>query len=512
MLDLSIYRDTAATQLVLACSAFAEDVRFTTNEHGFEMLAATLPMSVAEALRYYQQYGVMHVRVDDNGFCVWEGRLEDPELYADEGGSGLVLTAYGYQNAYRDVPYTALWSTQDVSQWRPVTTVEESSRAPERYATDTTNRIYIAPQKSASLSNALVCSMTYETPDDSARDIVYVTFDYRATLPSTDYRARVVTAARDFSGISVQWTRDGSQASASHTVGPFTGATRVMVELYLNLGTAATYGGETGQYFAEWTNMRIATLSGSPPHGDEIAEALVSYVAGVNPTQVSASTAWVQAPGYDLKEEVYEDMLPADILDKLVKLGDTQTPPRTWEWAVWERRELRFQPRGSSGRTWYVDAASLRINRSLSGLANSSYAVYQDYDGETQRTAVSTSSESVTRFGLTRRQAVATDTTNAAQAAVTADAVLLDGKRLIPQVQITFDAVQTASSGTVPLYYVRAGDTIVVRNIPTQLSAVDGVAAFRIIATEYADGVLTVTPESPIPTIDTLLARREEKV
>jgi len=59
---------------------------------------------------------------------------------------------------------------------------------------------------------------------------------------------------------------------------------------------------------------------------------------------------------------------------------------------------------------------------------------------------------------------------------------------------------------------VRAGDTIVMRNLlPTSVLVTDRVRIFRINRTSYnaATNLLTVEPESPLPTLAALLARQQ---
>jgi hypothetical protein len=245
---------------------------------------------------------------------------------------------------------------------------------------------------------------------------------------------------------------------------------------------------------------------------DTIVKALQSFVAGINPTQASTAASRVLSPELDLRDEIYEDVTPADVMDKLCGLGDNQLAPRQWEWCVWEDRILRFQPRETSARTWYVDAATLEVNRTTQGLVNSAYSVYQDASGRTVRTSVQTDANSASRYELTRRASISAQTTNAAQAQVTRNALLLDRKRLIPTVQVSFDAVFLANGQRMPVALVRGGDRIVIRNIPPQIANEAGVSSFRVLTTEYTGQQITVTPESPPPILEMLIARREEKV
>jgi hypothetical protein len=56
----------------------------------------------------------------------------------------------------------------------------------------------------------------------------------------------------------------------------------------------------------------------------------VATVAALNATQLATETVLIESPALDLTDQVYEDRLPADILNSLIALGDNQTPPRQW--------------------------------------------------------------------------------------------------------------------------------------------------------------------------------------
>lgn len=523
MIDLSLYNGNARL-MSLTPYARDEDTSIRCNEHGYESLSTIVPRRLTEsiALAYQEQAPLTLRAVDRAGFVAFDGRLEDPALYADEGGSGLKLTAYGFQNAYRDVPYTALWSTQDTSAWRPILETEQGGWSPQRYTFDMDGRLFISPNKGETHGGAVgarnIAGLAYIIPDRSDRVITRISFDYAAVFPSVDWYLQVTWYSAAPTGST--WTAISSaniingtgSGSTSQTLTGSPVAVEIRVAPLFNPGVALAQ--ESGTQYARITNLRVTTATPTI-HGGTIASALVDVVSSVNAGQVDTSKEYILSPGYDLTDEVYEDMAPADILDKLIALGDNQTPPRLWQWSVWEGRKLRFEPRGTNAKTWYINAAAIELNRTLSQLTNSAYAVYRDSSGGTLRTATASDSASVAAYGLTRRQAVTAETANAAQAAVTRDAVILDGKRLKPQANAyAVSALYHASGGRVPAYYARPGDTIVVRNVPPLRgeSAGTGVTSFRIVTTEYQNGVNTVTPESPIPTLDTLLARREERI
>lgn len=522
MLDLSLF-DAPRGNRLMSLSPYAQDVVVRCNEHGYESLSATVPRRFHDALRIYQIAGLQHVPlVDDTGYRLFEGRLEDPSIYAEETGSGLRIVAYGYQNAFRDSPVTQLWSTQDYSRFRQMTTADIASRIADRGNLDNQGRLYLAPIEGQAYSFNFTIAHGMELPHFGTRNATRITFDYTLQIDAGVGQVAWYGSVRAYNNATSPWTalaggaNDFVLGAATGTVTgsvtwtPPAGTKAITLEMFYN-SAGTVYASGNGKVYLSITNLRITTATPTID-GATIAAALLSEVAALNPSQISTVANGIQAPGYDLKEEVYEDMYPADILDKLVRLGDNQVPPRLWQWSVWENRVLRFEPRGTNAQTWHVNANTLQLNRTFSQLVNSAYSIYTDAAGIQRRTATSTDATSVDIYNLTRRQSVPADTTNAAQALVTRDAVLLDGKRLVPQVSIAFNALYHPNGGRVPVYHARPGDTIVVRNLPPLQASLSGITSFRVLTTEYQNRVMTVTPESPIPTLETLLARREEKI
>lgn len=243
---------------------------------------------------------------------------------------------------------------------------------------------------------------------------------------------------------------------------------------------------------------------------DVIAGDILDAVNLVNPGQLSASTWWMEDPGVSVYDEIYEDDDMRAILTRLAGLGDSQTPPARWEVGVWADGRLFFRPRGSDSRDWYVDAAELEVERSLADVWNSAYARYDD---GASVTATATDSQSVTRYGLTRRHALDSRTTDTTAAQRERDAALADGATPIPRASVPITHVYTAAGTCGPLWGVRSGDTITLRNLPPNAgSDIDRIRTFRISETRYRcdTNTLDVTPEAPLPRLDVLVARALE--
>lgn len=575
--------------LLLDATPFAEGVTCSTNDHGFEALPARIPHPLAEAFGLYTS-STLYAAVVRDGSIVWEGRLEDPAVYAGQSGSGLTMQALGAWRSLTDDRYTALWSTTSVADWRVLTDDDFAAATvlPQRFEMDNNNRIYISPRKNENFGNApnVFGFWGYLIPDQSTRQIVGfscdIAFDapvnWRLTIDSRDSAWAVATNLVTINGTGAL------QATTLQVT--FTAAPRLTVRLFFNAANAAL-AAETGAIYAKLTNLRISTsatrvnttftnnevaganvliqvpttagmyvgqrlrlaervipggesvivktipntteftadlannhtagqtIRGFTLYADEIVKDIVAQVSTLNSTQLSSSTALIQSPGLDLTDEVYEDAVPTDILTHLAELGDSQTTPRQWEVGVWENRMLHFRPRGSVAKAWYVDVTNLGIARTLEDLSNSVYATYKDAAGRTLRTANSTDSTSIARYGLTRRSNISADTTSSTQAGVQRDAQLADHKDPLPRATVGFNAIYDAGGARWPLWMVRSGDTVTIRNLPPSIStAIDRIRTFRISHTLYnlTTRALEIELEVPPPRLATLLARRAEGI
>lgn len=246
----------------------------------------------------------------------------------------------------------------------------------------------------------------------------------------------------------------------------------------------------------------------SPTTSDAIVADVLIAAAADNPALISDETYLIEAPGVNVYDEEYEDEAMPDILNRMVALGDSQTPPRQWEVGVWENLRLHFRPRGSAGRTWYIDVVDPEIERSISQVWNSAYT---RYDGGV--TATADDDASITRYGITRRAAISSRTTDLTQAERERDATLADRATPLPRASIPIGLLYTAAGTITPKWLVRSGDTIIIRNLPPETGElIDRIRSFRVSETRYRpDGdVLEIVPEAPLPTLEVLTARALE--
>lgn len=595
MLGLYDAPPSSGGTLLLDASPFVEDASFSTNEHGFEKLSTTIPRRMADAFRFYDQAGLIYVGIFDGSQIVWEGRLEDPAVVAGDRGSGLKIQALGAWRSFMDDRYTALWSSTSVAEWRVLTEIDTAALAnpatPGRFTHDTQNRIYIAPQKNATVGNTGVTKrgmVGYFAPDLGTRDIIGASFDFVFVVPAANWRAIFQAHNTGFTGTANPWLITSAGAGTTTGTIHVTFAAAKIVNFTMDFNAADTvFAGETGSAYLRITNLRIVTSTtnrinttltanraaganvtatvgsttgmyvgqqlqinsggaasetvtvlsigsstqfnatfinayviGNPVQahrvlGDEIAKDIVAQVSTLNSAQLSSSTTLIQSPGLDLTDEVYEDAIPADVLAHLIELGDNQTTPRQWEVGVFEGRMLHFRPRGGAAQAWYVDVTDLEVARSLEDMSNSVYATYSDASGQTLRTTAGSDSTSIARYGLTRRSGINVNTTSSTQAGVQRDAQLADHKDPLPRATVRFDAVYDAVGGRWPLWMVRSGDSVTIRNLPPTISSsIDRVRTFRISHTNYTPVTkkLEIELEMPLPHLATMLARLAEGI
>jgi hypothetical protein len=328
-------------------------------------------------------------------------------------------------------------------------------------------------------------------------------------LPA-DWTVRLIMCDYDFSNVSAHTpvTATGSLQTGSWSI-TTAARQRLILSVTNESSGSTTISADTGVNYARLTNIRIKSTTDATVLASTIANRMIATINSVNPSQLASDAALIEATSVDLKDEIYEDTYPAAILDRLALL-------HTYEWGVWEGHRLHFRPKGSAGQHWFVDVVQiLELQRSLENIRNSAYGVYRSADGKTLRTAAANDSNSQGRYGVVRRGFVNVQTTSATEAQTHRDAWLADRATLAMRARILFDRLYDAAGSEMPLYAVRAGDKVTMRNLPPTLStAVDRIRTFVVGETSYdaAADRIDIAPSDPVPTLVTLVARREARV
>lgn len=555
------------------------------NEHGDERLSAQLARPFSESLRIYDQTRLLWVALCDSGRIIWEGRLEDPGLFAKNDGSGVSIQALGPWRALSDDRYTALWSKTSLEGFRALTLQDRNLRRPEKFTIELTHGIQIGLKKNEAYTTNTIGSVGYQIPDGSSRDIVGISFQYEARLP-TQYKLQLVSFAQGFNSSATSLLSQAGSGSVQRGACHFSlGTSAGSFEIGIAPQSSNTYTGETGDNYVLISHIRIVTstanrinttltancnagtnvtatvgstagmyvgqqlvidsgnanseivtvisigsatqfnadfannhTSGQAVQGfkitaDEIVRDVVTQVSTLNPEQLSSSTSQIQSSDLDLLDEAYEDANPADILTSLALLGDTAN--QRFEVGVDQQRRVYFRPVGSEARAWFVDASELAVERSLEHVVNRIYGTYQDASGRAVRTADSSDTESIARLGIVRREHMSIDTSSSVQASYVLATALHDRSDPLPGADIQFEAIYDARGARWPLYEVKPGDTITIRNLPPDAAVrLDRTRTFRIRRTEYdlIAGRLSVEPDVPLPTLEVMLARQSEGI
>lgn len=502
MISVQVYDSPTRRRLLADLSGQNVGVRFSTNRRGFSSLATgvvALPSSSLYAA--YEWPGTPHViATDEGGGTVWEGRLEDISVVAD----GFSMTAFGYQRVMSDLLYTGLWSVTGTGDWRQDT---DPIRLPDKFTADNNNRLYIALKSGVQYDHdSGYGELVYYLPHQGVRDITTFTADYTMLLPS-GFETRIMTAGINGDTRSTRETLTGTGSLQSGSVtATATGSNRQQLRVSLRNYSGASYTNTAaeGTYYVRLTNIRLKTVADPAlVLASTITKSLIDYVSGVNPGQLSATTALVQATDVDLLDEIYEDARPSTILDDLALRHQ-------FVWSVWEGQQLQFQPRASIGNQWYVDSGAVELQRSLNAVYNRAYAQYKTGDNRRLRTAT-TSSTGYDRFGITRDGMTTENTTSATRAVAARNAWVADQSNAWLRAKIGVSRLVNAQGVPVPFWAVRAGDTVTIRDLPPTLGAeIDNIRTFRVGETDYnvSDNVLTITPDTPVPTLVTLTANR----
>lgn len=334
-------------------------------------------------------------------------------------------------------------------------------------------------------------------------------------LKITNVRLVTSVANKISTNLSAAITSTGSQTvTVVSTAGMYVGQSLIVAQNTdgKRERVVVTAVNSATQFTATFTNTHVIStgIEADAIYADQIVSDLVAHVTAVNSDQLSTNTILIESPGVDLLDELYEDAWPGDIATKLAALGDNQDPPRQWEVGVWENQILHFRPKGSGGGEWAVDADEMDINSTLDLLRNSTYAIYQDANGRTLRTAVSDDDASQSRYGIVRRKPVTVRTTSATQASKHRDALLNDSATIKPRSGLVPDYLMTPAGAIVPKWLARAGQTINIRNLPPTLGAeVDRIRTFIIGECSY-DAItdeLQPVPEEPPTSLEFLIAR-----
>ena len=538
-----------------------------TTQRGFGACSATIRLPAHTARWWFGQLDGEDRHVTDNGMVVYEGRIELVETVAE----GLALTAFGYSRAYSDMVVSDMWSDMQTTSWQAIETVQAGNRIPDRYALDTNNRLYFAPNSGEAHSLNAIASMYIAIPDLSSRQFSAIEFSYKLVAPA-GWTASLTRYTNTFGFLSTIWALNGTGVlqTSTPTYSGLSGSNVLAFSLYRNQAAATlnaailagtrtitpssmtgikkgtelaisggdpedvevtavtattftatfkydhaaadtcvpVFEGETGDIYLEITNLRVKTTSSAAVYADEVAKYLISQVSAANSTQANNLNHRIKSPGFDLKQYSYDSVKAEEVLDQLAQLGGDGW---LWSWRVWRDQILIFDRIANGGQTYQLYWQTPPISRDLGLLTTRLKPRYTNANGDEQVAADVINATAERKYGIVRSEYFDAPTTSASDATALAQAALNDKSIVNAYGDVATTALHQ-NGVRVPLWSVRSGDTIQCIQFPTTgNSDTDKTRQFRVAVTKYDhdNRTLTISPEQRQPTIDSLLARRD---
>ena len=477
-----------------------ESCTFAYDRHGCADLSATIRMPLLEQYRFYNASAARDVFVSWNGGAIWRGRMERCAV----GSTTMEITAAGNWRDLLDTPYTALWSTTSVEDFRPVTRDEVPTADPAKFQFDTQNRLFIGLQKNASYGNSpwTVGEFAYITPDQGSRTIQTFSFDYEVNLP-VGWTMRWGSWTSNFVTFTSIGTLAATGAVQTGSISATVSSAPIVI-VDISRGAAnALYAGETGDSYAKFTNLRIKTTSAATVLSSAIVSDLVS---------ATVLNSRVTTTSLDLRDEVYEDMYPGEIIDHLAELESYRAYVDLANTVVYESAGVVREP------TWLISAADVSVERALDKLYNARYAIYKDASGRTLRTASASNAISTAQYGITRTAPVGANTTSSSQATTIRDTALADTAQVPARARFGVRRLTDWFGQLAPLHMPQPGDSASLVNLPPIAdAAIDSPRSFVIGRTEVRIGrgkrpSITIEPEDPAPSLSVYLARIAEGI
>ena len=495
MIHIALY-DAPGGKLIRTISRAAK-VTISTGPHGCESLAVdNEPMGLFDAYGLYDRKGLMHCEAVAFGQTIWAGRVEDVSIST----AGLSFTAVGYWSALMDEPIRALWSSVEFKDWDLIANgyPNPSVSSPELCEYSNEGKLYATVKKGETLPATHYMGLYIRVPQPGTRSVASVTFDYevKAATAFAFYVQGATTTPTAANLTSFACT--GAVQTGTISLTP-SGYGHIAIFLYNPV--AYTNTGDTGLHYFKITNLRVKSTTGNVSP-EALAADFVQYANRVVAGSMVAS-------GIDLKQLIFEDAYPADILTDVAALGNSAG--QRLAVGVDEQRRLYLKVKDTGGRTWAVDVGDYALERSLSSMRNGVYAVYKDAYGRPARTTEQGDAASQARAGLRRVAALSVDTNNATEAGIQRNAALADIKDPTPRATLPIRTVYAPGGQIVPKWSVKAGDVVEVRNLPGALTlANDKIRSFSVGRAEYdlMTNALNIELEEPAPSLDFMVARK----
>lgn len=247
---------------------------------------------------------------------------------------------------------------------------------------------------------------------------------------------------------------------------------------------------------------------------------------------ISTDYEYIEDTNFDVYPIIFKNYeRPRQIVAHLASLGDDQTPPREWYFAVWpapmngpipNRPIAHFFPKPTTTVDWYITLAdlttgqqALSLTRSSKQLYNKVASIYSDSVGSRAVTSWAEDTDSQSDWGGIREGLLSIGGATATTAAGARDQFLQESHDPQQSSTILLDGVVYDSAYRPHnLWEVRAGDVIRITDlVPTDVSfasdKLDALRTFFIKETRYTadNNRLAISPDYNAPGLDILLAR-----
>lgn len=541
-----------------------------------ELTATVTMPSLAEQFRYYDREGDLRLVVSDGGRTVYHGRLTAPkvaggELQLEAHGRWTTLDDVRYTALWSETRIKEVWRVlgqrelsfayDDRFNFTLDNQIYISPKLNISYGTSPVvlgTIAYEIPSGSSRLIRNIAFDYAIVIPSNSwhaglvvADDVqntgastIWETFTtgmsgtvclggfakavvrfflYRTVGPNTVYTSDDGTDY--FRVTNVRLTTMPLLVDATMTANLFAGGTSVTVSNTTNMtaglevilyndisgggrgerATILSVVGSTVTFTAPVASTytgAVAVVRAQRVLSSDVAADLAAATASVNSAALSASGARVATTTTDRRTLQYEDASPARILDDLAFLEGYRA-------AVLDGA-LSFAP--ASGQVWHLDVSAIEVTRQLDPVRNAWKAAYKNASDRTVRSSTSSDLTSQRKWGTVRQAVVSLDTTDAAEVALLLAVRLANSAAPAPQVRVTVRAVTTPTGMRTDPTFIRAGDTVIIRNLARNLtSAIDQLTSFRVARRSFdtQTGALALEAETPPDTFEVLLAQIE---
>lgn len=507
MYTLHIVDPTSGMPLIDQVTARAGSVSMAWDKHGPADLTARLELSGRAAYALYDRPGTPRVIVAHHGGPIWVGRLERARVTR----GAIDLTAGGYWRALGDLPYTGVFSTTMLKEWKVASPdLGTTYYTPERYGFNFNNRLGMNLKKNAAYGNAAnVGGIYWVSPHRSRTQITRMGFTYDLKLPvnwQARFRRWTASGTTPFGAFGADhWTVTATGVQQTGTASAtFAGGDTFAIDILNTTGATYTNTNEDENWYIKVTGMRLQSVTTAQVKITDVAADMVAQVVSTNPGHI-LGTGVLTPAALDLYDASYEDENPIDIL---VRLANDEN----YQIGIGNDRRLFLLPVGSYARDWAIDAANPEIERDMNAVYNQNYALYTQADGRTLRTASSTNVISQQRIGLTRAEAIDADTESATRATALSSARLSQSANPAPRTRVPVGRVMTVQGQAAPWHSIMPYDNVTIRNLPPTAATVDQIRSFRPARVQLdlehgAPPELSLESETPLPAIDLLLAQ-----